>query len=109
MSNFDTDEMSNALKDISNQGTTMNAEAAALAREKGWVAPQEYDYAKYTGGESQKPAEGEKVTEELGWASSAAKYEWKEEYGDVGPRNPELEQMLFQNEFISRTGIKFSV
>ncbi|KAI5289115.1 hypothetical protein KEM54_004390 [Ascosphaera aggregata] len=41
------------------------------------------------------------------WASSAAKYEWKEEYGDVGPRNEALEKILFHSDLISRAGTAF--
>jgi ATP-dependent RNA helicase DDX3X len=108
MGSLDTSDLSNVLKDVSNR-IGMNAQAAAIAREKGWVAPQEYDYARYTNTEPhKKPAEGEENAQDLAWASSAAKYEWNEEYGDVGPRNPELEKMLFQSEFTSRVGIKFN-
>ncbi|KAI5296682.1 hypothetical protein KEM52_000006 [Ascosphaera acerosa] len=41
------------------------------------------------------------------WASSAAKYEWREEFGDVGPRNEALEKMLFHSDLISRAGASF--
>ncbi|EER24484.1 hypothetical protein D8B26_005191 [Coccidioides posadasii str. Silveira] len=84
----------------------MNSEAAALAREKGWAEPQHYNYATYnaspltggaTSGEYEAPT----------WASTAAKYEWKDEYGDVGPRNEELEQMLFRDEYTNRAGNLF--
>lgn len=34
-------------------------------------------------------------------------YEWKEEYGDIGPRFEDLEKHLFGSEFHVRTGIKF--
>ncbi|KAL8804588.1 MAG: hypothetical protein Q9200_005770 [Gallowayella weberi] len=30
------------------------------------------------------------------WAANAARYEWSEEFGDVGPEDKELEKMLFQ-------------
>lgn len=108
MSTFDTAEMKNALPEASTPKNRMNAEAAAVAREKGWVPPQEYDYAKYTYPDPSKdPAEGQGNSENPEWASNAAKYEWREEYGDIGPRNVELECMLFHNEFINRAGIKF--
>lgn len=29
------------------------------------------------------------------WAINAARYEWNDEYGDLGPKIPELEAMLF--------------
>lgn len=94
-------EIKDSAKDESRQ-SFMNVEAAALAREKGWVEPQEYDYSVYTS--TQKP--GEEV-DAPAWASGAAKYEWSDEYGDVGPPNEELEKMLFHNDYVSRAGVKF--
>lgn len=41
------------------------------------------------------------------WAHGAAKYEWKDEYGDVGPRSAELEKALYEDSFISRVGHNF--
>ncbi|KAL8688405.1 MAG: hypothetical protein Q9218_005673 [Villophora microphyllina] len=32
------------------------------------------------------------------WAANAARYEWSDEYGDVGPEDKELEKMLFHAE-----------
>ena len=29
------------------------------------------------------------------WSIGAARYEWSDEYGDLGPQIPELEEMLF--------------
>lgn len=89
-----------------------NPEAAALARDKGWVAPEEYDYSKYTQagpdhGAAEAGEPGNVLEEEVQWASNAAKYEWSDEYGDVGPENPELEKMLFQSDLIIRAGVKF--
>ncbi|KAL4884768.1 DEAD/DEAH box RNA helicase [Aspergillus karnatakaensis] len=96
--------MRDALADVTNTQT----EASAIAREKGWVAPEGYDYEKYTAAPP-----GEKTGEDLQedeslpqWAANAAKYEWKDEYGDVGPENPQLEEQLFRSEFINRTGLK---
>lgn len=110
MDTFDTNDMSTALSDVSNRKSNMNSEAAAVAREKGWVEPQGYDYAKYNAAApQQKPAEASDAvnSDEPEWAANAAKYEWSEEFGDVGPPNPELEKMLFHNEFINRVGLKF--
>ncbi|KAJ9226488.1 hypothetical protein DTO212C5_1407 [Paecilomyces variotii] len=113
MDTFDTNDMSNALNDVSNRKANMNAEAAAVAREKGWVEPQGYDYAKYnTSAPQQKAPDATEATdapnvEEPEWAANAAKYEWSEEFGDVGPPNPELEKMLFHSEFINRAGHRF--
>lgn len=113
MDTFDTKDMSNALNDVSNRKTNMNAEAAAVAREKGWVEPQGYDYSKYNASAPQQKAPGSTEStdapnvEEPEWAANAAKYEWSEEFGDVGPPNPDLEKMLFHNEFTNRAGLKF--
>jgi ATP-dependent RNA helicase DDX3X len=57
-----------------------------------WSAPVAFDYESFN---------------EAGfteWAGNAVRYEWKDEYGDVGPRNEELEKQLFQVDFISRAG-----
>lgn len=40
------------------------------------------------------------------WASNAAKYEWDDEYGDVGPAHPVLEKQLFRDRYIARAGQK---
>jgi ATP-dependent RNA helicase DDX3X len=41
------------------------------------------------------------------WAGKGALYEWKDDYGDVGPRFEALEKQLFHSEYHVRTGIKF--
>lgn len=50
-----------------------------------------------------------KETDELypDWAGEAAKYEWKAEYGDVGPADPRLEKMLFYSEHAVRKGVEY--
>jgi ATP-dependent RNA helicase DDX3X len=110
MDSFDVSGMDNALKDITEAQNAKKAEAASTARMKGWVAPEGYDYTKYND-PSTKPAEDTEPEQQLPqdfpeWAANAAKYEWKDEYGDVGPANLELEAMLFRSEFINRTGLK---
>ncbi|KAF4626771.1 hypothetical protein G7Y89_g11387 [Cudoniella acicularis] len=42
------------------------------------------------------------------WSCNAIVYEWKDEYGDVGPKFPLLEQQLFGSEFHVKAGIQFS-
>ncbi|WEW57452.1 ATP-binding RNA helicase [Emydomyces testavorans] len=94
------------VEDVPNPIGNMNVEAAALAREKGWAEPQRYDYAAYTA--SYQPGEDPSPDSNApAWASTAAKYEWKDDYGDVGPRNEELEQVLFRDEYINRAGNLF--
>ena len=84
-------------------------------RAHGWVQPEAYDYAKYNMSgkeyEAQKAAAAENA--ELGptlhsgetWAGSAPVYEWKGEYGDVGPRFPDIEKMLFGTDEDNGTGV----
>lgn len=38
------------------------------------------------------------------WHGAGKVYEWKDEYGDVGPEVPELEIVLFGGEFLMRQG-----
>lgn len=91
----------NALVDVTNFSNTpalveyvpRNADAARDAREQGWNVPQPYDYQNY-----ERKETGD-------WAGVAARYEWKDEYGDVGPPNAELEKELFESEFIPRVGL----
>ncbi|GIK01169.1 hypothetical protein Aspvir_005201 [Aspergillus viridinutans] len=106
MDSFDVTDMSNALKEVTDEKINKNVEASNLAREKGWVPPEQYDYAKYNAGPAEKPEEVTEQSEIPEWAAKAAKYEWNDEFGDVGPPNKELEDMLFRNEFINRAGLK---
>lgn len=94
---FDMAEMGSTLPATAGN---MNAEAAALAREKGWAEPQRYNYDAYNAASKDDPAIADAET----WGSNAAKYEWNEEYGDVGPPNPDLEKMLFRDDYIVREG-----
>lgn len=79
----------------SNQVLTSEAATGTLPQGAGpgqWSAPIAFDYQSFN---------------EAGfteWAGNAARYEWKDEYGDVGPRNEELEKQLFQVDYISRAG-----
>ena len=98
--------MENVEPDVSLPKGNMNAEAAALARQRGWVEPQQYDYEAYNA--SSKPDEDSGNVPDLpAWAANAVKYEWNESYGDIGPPDPKLEEMLFRNEYLNRAGIKF--
>ena len=68
------------------------------ARDKGWNETTAFDYDEFqrTGGN-----DGE-------WLGAAKVYEWKDEYGDVGPEVPELERILFGGEFQMRKGDSMS-
>ncbi|QSZ30836.1 hypothetical protein DSL72_000394 [Monilinia vaccinii-corymbosi] len=101
-------------------------------QEAGWVPATKYDYDTYNksskeladarqaaAAEGADPAtdadaEAEPDTLAVGglrpgdWASNGAIYEWSDEYGDVGPRFPDLEEQLFgnQNNHV-RQGLQF--
>ncbi|GFF37729.1 ATP-dependent RNA helicase ded1 [Aspergillus udagawae] len=103
MDSFDVTDMSSALKEVTDEKIN---KASNLAREKGWVPPEQYDYAKYNTGPAEEPEEVTEQSQIPEWAAKAAKYEWNDEFGDVGPPNKDLEDMLFRNEFINRAGLK---
>jgi len=117
MSTWDTADMASALPPA-------NADAAPAVpgadfknpQEHGWVAKTNYDYETYNKSTKElaevqtSAAEGSGAVGGLGraeWACNAAVYEWNDEYGDVGPEYPELEEQLFRSENRVRTGIKF--
>ena len=78
-----------------------------------WSQPVAYDYQSYNRSERpagrDDPGRNDAFAPSLSsqvplWASGATKYEWKEEYGDVAPPVPELEEELFRSEYILRRG-----
>jgi ATP-dependent RNA helicase DDX3X len=96
--------LNDATKVANNSTPAKNEEAHALARDKGWAEPQEFDYDAYNA--SDKVTGTDQVTKD-GWSHNAEKYEWKEEYGDVGPPSADLEAQLFRSKLINRQGLKF--
>lgn len=83
-------------------------EAETKAREHGYTAPIPYDYSTYEargkteggdGGDMQAPASVGIVT------AQAARYEWQDEYGEIGPKIPELEAILFSDEHRQEAGL----
>lgn len=84
-------------------------EETQRVRKAGWAEPQKYDYDTFN---APNPSREERAAaEEEGkppaWAANAQKYEWKDDYGDVGPRHAALEEMLFNDENITRVGLAF--
>lgn len=122
---FDTAEMSAALSEAgSNAGSDAPKPvisepppivpiegAAERAREHGFAPPVAYDYDSYNTMTKEErdaaAAEGRYV--EPGWAATAARYEWDDEYGDVGPEDPKLEEELFRHDNVMRKGNAFEV
>lgn len=64
------------------------------ARAAGWTEATAFNYDEFQrlGGN------------DADWHGAAKSYEWKDEYGDVGPEVPELEKILFGGEFQMRKG-----
>lgn len=67
------------------------------ARGAGWTETTAFNYEEFArlGG-----ADAE-------WHGTSKVYEWKDEFGDVGPVVPELEHILFGGEFMMRKGEHF--
>jgi ATP-dependent RNA helicase DDX3X len=112
---FETADMAATLPEVTNGTTTQpngppkDQEAFDKARSKGWVAPSAYDYSATSKiSKSADDLAAIPQDEQPQWAHLAAKYEWKDEYGDVGPEIPELEKQLFGNEYITRQGENFN-
>lgn len=89
-------------------GPPRDSAKAQLARDKGWVEQQNFNY------EATVPPQEEAADMNLptgselqGWMSRARKYEWKEEYGNVGPEDPDLEKELFGSELRLKKGVEF--
>jgi ATP-dependent RNA helicase DDX3X len=105
---LDMDGVAAAFRDVANgsNGTApaKNEEARSLACEKRWAEPQVYDYDTYN---ATGKATGAVEIVKRDWSHNAEKYEWKEEYGDVGPPSEALEVQLFRSELINRQGLKF--
>ena len=102
-----------ALADVTNKVSNVKVDEGIRDRvkEANWGDRQEYDYAKYTAGPREKTGSvpsDQPQAETLTWAANAAKYEWLDDYGDVGPKHEELEKMLFGGEHKMVQGNEFS-
>ncbi|KAK1717562.1 DEAD/DEAH box helicase [Colletotrichum lupini] len=99
MSAFDTADMQSALP-----ADGKKAPAAAVNSDgTKWAEPLPYNY-------DELAQQGPEVATE--WAGNGAVYEWDEEFGDVGPKFPDLELALFgdsNSRIASNSGLDFSV
>ena len=71
-----------------------------------WVPREAYDYRLYnaqTREEREQLAANNQV-ELPDWAANAQKYEWSDDYGDIGPEHLDLEKQLFGGDFLVRRG-----
>ena len=113
-----------ALADVTRKVANIQVDEDAIkrVRDAQWVEPQKFDYNTYNAGPREKgsavpAAEVEANPNEFMnsetnvsgpiWATNAMKYEWSEEYGDVGPRHEGLEKMLFHDEHKMNKGNEF--
>lgn len=89
------DELATAMK----KAHVDKDEAATKAKEHGFVEPEAYDYKAYN-----QHAEAALENKEPIWLAEAVRYEWEDEYGDVGPRIEALEKQLFHDENRMKAG-----
>ncbi|KAL5444552.1 hypothetical protein PMIN07_004997 [Paraphaeosphaeria minitans] len=78
----------------------VDQKAADLQRatEAGWEKPIPFEY-------DAAPSEAGAVDERpVKWLSDAVVYEWLDEYGEIGPRDEELEKELYEDPDIQRRG-----
>ena len=102
-----------ALADVTNSMSKANmsaGNAAAVERVKDahWTSPEKFDYDSYNADSKEKREALTADHDVPAWAANAVKYEWSDEYGDVGPEFPELEEMLFGDEDQMKAGEAFS-
>jgi ATP-dependent RNA helicase DDX3X len=98
---FDMSVMTAILKKVANSSNVIptlpvgeNEEAGV----NGWNAKSAYNYDDFS---DEKPAtktngDDAAADDKPTWAASAAKYEWRDEYGEAGPRFELLEEQLFK-------------
>jgi ATP-dependent RNA helicase DDX3X len=91
-----TDEDKMALKDKELQ------ENLAKLKEAGWTNPIPFNYETVKGG----AVADDDTRDEVPWLANAAIYEWNDDFGDVAPPNPELEKILYQDEYRVMVGKK---
>ncbi|KAK7551652.1 DEAD/DEAH box RNA helicase [Phyllosticta citricarpa] len=118
-STFDTAEMAAALDSVDNvdhvvdtpasearaEERPLNVLSVEELRARGFAPRLDYDYASYNA-TTREEREGlaSEGRQEPAWLSSAARYEWCGEFGEVGPVNEELEKELFRPENAMETG-----
>ena len=108
---FDMSSIGAALADITNgklgsKPDSKNKDDGASKDKEAWVPREAYDYRVYNA-QTREERELLEADEKLvlpDWAANAQKYEWSDEYGDIGPEHPDLEKQLFGGDFLVRRG-----
>lgn len=75
------------------------------ARQLGWKPKEQLDYA--TASANFKDQQSHSNVPQ--WSSQAQKYEWHDEFGEVGPEDPALEKALFEDTHRPQKGEYFNV
>jgi len=102
------------LTDVTNKvhGLEVSEEAKQRVKDAHWAKPQKFDYDTYNAGpkdqRSAVPVEGAEDEDVPTWAANATKYEWSDEYGEIGPKHEALERMLFGSEHQMKEGDQFA-
>lgn len=109
MASWGTPDVAQASPAAAPVPATPAEDAGAGPRARGWVQPEAYNYARYSQASRDDPDavaafEAAAANNQGGYAHNAPIYEWKGEYGDVGPRFLDIEAMLFGDEE-SHTGV----
>ncbi|OAG06884.1 P-loop containing nucleoside triphosphate hydrolase protein [Paraphaeosphaeria sporulosa] len=99
------------MSDVGTNGVAVVDDAAAAASkadqkaadlqratEAGWQKPIPFEY------EAAPSEAGAADEREVKWLSDAVVYEWVDEYGEIGPRDEQLEKQLYEDPDIQRRG-----
>lgn len=105
------EDVNSALEDVSNAPSghlpASDPEYEDEAPQKPAMGPEErYEEVRQHGWTERVAIKYDEVTQtkDYDWAGGASRYEWQGTEGDIGPRNPELEEQLFKNILIPRAG-----
>lgn len=106
-------ENGDALDDVTNKVANVQVSEDALkrVREAQWTEPQKFDYDAYNAGPKDlypSASAADPGADVPTWAANAVKYEWSDNFGDIGPAHEELEKMLFGGEEKMEKGEEFS-
>ena len=99
-----------ALTDVTNTMAAAqiqgNSAAVDRVRNAQWTGRQKFDYETYNADTREKRA-ALPAADVPTWAANAVKYEWSDEYGDIGPEFKELEDALFGDDTKTRKGDRY--
>ena len=104
---FDIADMKGVLSDVTNTPKTDDKPSPVGEGGHGWVPKTKYDYNVYNATTREEREAIEASDDAPTWAANASKYEWSDEFGDVGPEHPELEKQLFGGDTLVRSGDQF--